>query len=188
MYEYDLYPPETSPFGYIWYVPVKCRFGNDSSKFILTRTYFLDRHIMNVSFANFYYNYFYCNVDFAGYYIMDYTNENWEELFEALLDNNTELVEIDRANLINDAFLGAQRPETSYGTVRGITQFLLRSAYSGLLSWQTLSYHVNRMLNVLEYESLFTVVQVTKRNGLVEENSRLILSLFILNRDIFNLL
>ena len=172
MYEYDLYPSETSPFDYIWYVPVKCRFGNDSTKFILTRTFFLDRHIMNVSFANFYYKYFYCNVDFAGYYIMDYSNENWEELFEALLGNNTELIEIDRANLINNAFFGAQRPETSYGTVRGVTQFLLRSAYTGLLSWQTLSYHVNRMLDVLEYESLFTVVQVTKRNELFEEKKK----------------
>ncbi|CAF1185650.1 unnamed protein product [Adineta ricciae] len=159
MYENDLYPPETNPFGYVWYVPITCRFGNESNNFQLTRTFYLDREAMNVSFGTVYYNYFYCNTDFAGYYLIDYTNENWEALSGELLNNNTQLLEIDRANLINNAFLGAQTTEESYSIVREITQYLLRTPYTGLLSWQALSYHVNRMLNVLEYESVYGVVQ-----------------------------
>jgi hypothetical protein len=163
MYDNDLYPPETTPFGYVWYVPITCRFGNSSTQFELTRTFFLDRPIMNISLGSLNFKYFYCNTDFAGYYIMDYTSENWEDLSEALDNNNTQLLEIDRANILNNAFLGAQSTEESYSVVREVTQFLLRDAYTGLLSWQTLSYHVNRMLNVLEYESLYAIVQVKRK-------------------------
>jgi hypothetical protein len=160
MYDNDLYPPETNPFNYVWYIPIICRFGNDTTKFDLTTIIYLDQPIMNVSFGVLYYQYYYCNTDFAGYYIMDYTNDNWQELFEALDNDNTNLTEIDRSNLINNAFLGAQTNEESYAVVRGVTQFFFRTVYSGVLPWQTLSYHVNRMLDVLEYESLYGVVQV----------------------------
>ncbi|CAF3728050.1 unnamed protein product [Rotaria socialis] len=159
MYEYDLYPPETTPFDYVWYVPITCRFSNDSTTFSYNQTFYLDRSTMNVDFGNVYYNYFYCNTDFAGYYIMDYTSANWEELAEALDNDNAQITEKDRANLINNAFLSAQTTEESYRVVRSVTQFFFRSAYSGLLPWQVLSYHANRMLDVLEYESLFDVVQ-----------------------------
>ncbi|CAF0951445.1 unnamed protein product [Rotaria sordida] len=159
MYAYDLYPPDTNPFGYIWYVPITCRFSNDSTNFQSTRTFLLDNKIMNIDFGFIYYTYFYCNTDFAGYYIMEYTSENSVELGQALDNNNVELTELDRANLLNNAFLNAETSETSYAVVRSFTQFLYRPVYTGLLPWQMLSYHVNRMLDVLEYESLFLVVQ-----------------------------
>ncbi|CAF2968141.1 unnamed protein product [Rotaria sp. Silwood2] len=158
--EYDLYPLETNPFGYIWYIPITCRFSNDSTRFQSTRTFLLESERMNIDFGFDYFTYFYCNADFAGYYIMDYTPENSAELGQALDNNNTELTDLDRANLLNNAFLNAQTSEESYLAVRSLTQFLYRPvAYTGLLSWQTLSFHVNRMLDVLEYESLFLVVQ-----------------------------
>ncbi|UJR37678.1 hypothetical protein I4U23_030373 [Adineta vaga] len=159
MYENDLYPLESNPLGYVWYIPITCRFGNEPNKFELNRTFFLDRTAMNSSFGILNYKYFYCNTDFAGYYIMDYRSDNWEALSSALDNDNTQLIEVDRANLINNAFLGAQTLEESYSVVREITQYLLRNPYTGLLSWQTLSYHVNRMLDVLEYESIYGVVQ-----------------------------
>jgi hypothetical protein len=83
MYDNDLYPPSSNPFGYIWYIPITCYFGNDSTKFEITHTFLLDRQVMNVSFGTLYYKYFYCNTDFGGYYIMDYTLDNWEALSEA---------------------------------------------------------------------------------------------------------
>ena len=159
-YDNDLYPPETTPFGYVWYIPIRCSFGNDTTRFVLTRIFYLDQPSMNVSFGTLNFKYFYCNTDFAGYYIMDYTLTNWEDLSEALLDNNTQLTPLDRANLLHNVFLDAQSSDESYRVVREVTQFLLRNTYSDLLPWQALSYHVNRMLDVLEYESLFMVVQV----------------------------
>jgi aminopeptidase N len=184
MYDLDLYPPETNPFNYIWYIPITCRFGNDSTKFNFTQTFFLDQQIMNISFNNLYFEYFYCNTDFYGYYIMDYTNENWESLSEALDNNNTDLIDIDRSNLLNNAFMGTQTIEESYLIVRGVTQYLYRDIYTGLLSWQTLSYHVNRMLDVLEYESLYSVVQVKEKKLLLLFK----IYIFFLNRNISNLL
>lgn len=185
MYEYDLYPPETSPFGYVWYVPITCRFGNDSTKFDRTETFLLDREILDVSFNASYYNYFYCNTDFAGYYILDYTEENWLKLTEALDNANTDLTDIDRANLLNNAFLGAQTTEESYAVVRAVTQFLFRPIpYTGLLSWQTFSYHANRMLDVLEYESLYSTVQVTenifKKENKIKSFDSLFLEIFLI--------
>ncbi|CAF3461054.1 unnamed protein product [Rotaria sp. Silwood1] len=159
MYDYDLYPPETNPFGYIWYIPIICRFSNNPTSFTLTRTFFLDQETTNINFNSSHYAYYYCNTHFAGYYIMDYTPENSVELGAALDNNNVDLADIDRANLLNGAFLNAQTTEESYAIVRSFTQFLYRTAYTDLLPWQTLSYHVNRMLDVLEYESLFRVVQ-----------------------------
>ncbi|CAF3632977.1 unnamed protein product [Rotaria sp. Silwood2] len=69
---------------------------------------------MNIDFGFDYFTYFYCNADFAGYYIMDYTPENSAELGQALDNNNTELTDLDRANLLNNAFLNAQTSEASY--------------------------------------------------------------------------
>ncbi len=163
MYGYDLYPPNTNPFNYIWYVPITCRFGNDSNQFQLNQTFFLDHPSMNFSFGNQYYTYYYCNTDFAGYYIMDYTDDNWQGITEAVDNNNAQLMDIDRANLLNNAFMGTQTPDESYLVVREMTQFLFRTPYTGLLPWQILSYHVNRMLDVLEFESLFSVVQVSRK-------------------------
>ena len=160
IYELDLYPPETNPFNYIWYIPITCRFSNHSDRFDFNRTFLLDRQLMNISFGSLYYNYFYCNTDFAGYYLLDYPEENWQELSDALDNDNTQLIEIDRANLINNAFFIAQTLNESYLIVRQMTQFLSRQIYTDLRPWQTLSYHVNRMLDVLEFESLYSVVQV----------------------------
>ncbi len=166
IYDFDLYPPETNPFNYIWYIPITCRFSNDTTNFQLNKTFLLDRQIMNISFGTVYYQYFYCNTDFAGYYIMDYTDENWQGLSEALDNNNIQLIDIDRANLLNNAFMSAQTIDESYLLVRQVTQFLFREVYTGALSWQTLSYHVNRMLDVLDYESLYGIVQVRRKKML----------------------
>ncbi len=166
MYENDLYPPSTNPFNYIWYIPITCRFGNDSTTFTLNQTFFLDGPIMNISLGILNFKYVYCNTDFAGYYIMDYTNTNWQDLSGALDNNNTQLTEIDRANLLNNAFISAQTSEESYSIVRQVTQFLFLQAYTGVLPWQALSYHVNRILDVLEFESLYSIVQVIEKTNL----------------------
>ena len=168
MYGYDLYPPETNPFNYIWYIPIICKFGNDSSRFQLYQRFLLDRPSMNYSFGSQYYTYYYCNPDFAGYYVMDYTDENWQGLAE-VVDIHPQLTDLDRANLINNAFMGTQTPDESYLVVREMTQFLFRpTAYTGVLPWQTLSYHVNRMLDLLEFESLFSVVQVKRTDLMID--------------------
>ena len=181
MYDIDLYPSSTNPFNYIWYIPITCRFSNDSTKFQFTQTFYLDQPIMNISFGRFYYKYFYCNIDFSGYYIIDYTNDNWQELSDALDNNNIDLSEIDRANLLNNAFIGTQTIDESYSVVRQVTQFLYRRIYTGLLPWQTLSYHVNRMLDVLEYESLYAIAQVK----LDKKKYSLTVVCFFVIRDIF---
>lgn len=137
-YNNDLYPPESNPFGYVWYVPITCSFGNSSDRFTFTRTFYLEQQTTNVPFGSAFYNYFYCNTDFAGYYIMDYTVENWQYLSEALDNNaNTQLMPIDRANLLHNAFIDAQSSDESYSVVREVTQFLYRNVYTGssLAGW-----------------------------------------------------
>ena len=142
----------------------------------------LDQQQKNVSFGTEYYTYYYCNVDFAGYYIMDYKDENWQGLVQALDNNNGQLTDLDRANLLNNALISAQTTDESYLVVRELTQFLYRPVYTGLLAWQTLSYHVNRMLDLLEYESLYIPVQVMRISFSREE---LLISID-LYRNIFN--
>lgn len=161
-YDYDLYPSDTNPFRYIWYVPIHCRFSNDPNRFQMNLTFHLDQQQMNVSFGTESYTYYYCNADFAGYYIMDYTDDNWQGLAQALDNHNGQLTDLDRANLLNNALISAQTTDESYLVVRELTQFFYRPVYTGLLAWQTLSYHVNRMLDLLEYESLYIPVQVTE--------------------------
>lgn len=182
MYNYDLYPPDTNPFNYIWYIPIHCRFSNVFNQFELNVTFYLEQTQLNVSFGSESYTYYYCNTDFAGYYIMDYTEENWQGLAQALDNNNNQLTDLDRANLLNDAFTIAQTSAESYLVVRELTQFLYRQDYSGLLAWQTLSYHVNQMLDLLEYESLYTSVQVM----IFKSNEEFSFIDIDMNRNIFN--
>jgi hypothetical protein len=83
---------------------------------------------MNVPFGTLYFKYFHCNTDFAGYYIMDYTVDNWEELSEVLINQDRPLNELDQANLLHNVFMEAQSSDESYAVVRGMTQFLLRES------------------------------------------------------------
>lgn len=161
-YDYDLYPSNTNPFNYIWYIPINCRFSNNYNQFEMNLTFYLDQQQMNISFGTELYLYFYCNADFAGYYIMDYSDDNWQGLAQALDNNNNQLTDLDRSNILNNALINAQTIDQSYLVVRELTQFFYRPVYTGLLAWQTLSYHVNRMLDLLEYESLYIPVQVMK--------------------------
>ena len=184
MYNYDLYPSDTNPFNYIWYIPITCRFSNVFNQFQTNVTFYLDQAQMNVSFGSESYDYYYCNADFAGYYIMDYTEENWQNLAQALDNGNDQLTDLDRANLVNDAMTIAQTSNESYLVVRELTQFFYRQDYTGLLAWQTLSYHVNRMLDLLEYESLYTSVQVKRISFFLSLMKNLLL--ISMNRNIFN--
>jgi hypothetical protein len=79
--------------------------------------------------------------------------------------------------------LDAQSIDESYSVVREVTQFLFRDAYTGLLPWQALSYHVNRMADVLQYESLYGVVQVREKYLKKKQISFFLIEIFSTRRS-----
>lgn len=129
--EFDLYPTETAPFGYVWYIPITCSFGNNSNGILRNRTFYLDRKTMNYDLGTESYKYFHCNNDFIGYYVMDYTGENWMELSELILNEMVPLSPFDYANLLNDAFLDAHSSDESYSIITELVQRFTRNDYRG---------------------------------------------------------
>lgn len=99
----SLYP---SPFGFIWYIPLKCRFGktvNDVKPYFKTfevenktrKTIKYELFIFNNSsfketeYLLGEYNWVHCDEYFTGYYTLDYTSDNWNYLAQILQTTNS---------------------------------------------------------------------------------------------------
>jgi hypothetical protein len=82
--EDNLYP---SPYNYTWFIPLKCTFGrslNDPEPF--DDEFLIDQKnlIILLGDGKTKFEWIHCDQHFNGYYLMDYTAENWEILGQIL--------------------------------------------------------------------------------------------------------
>lgn len=88
----ELYP---SPYNWTWYLPLTCTFGirTDMGEAVEiefdVETKNFEQLIGDGTVA---YKWLHCDTNFAGYYMMDYTAENWDLLGDALNAKNEVLL------------------------------------------------------------------------------------------------
>lgn len=99
-----------------------------------------------------------CDQNFEGYYEMDYSEENWQNLGRALKANNEYLDDADRANIIHNLFMSAYVNGERYHDVADILSYL--RIEKGYLPWKTVQKHVFDLLGVLDYRNTFYAISV----------------------------
>lgn len=107
------------------------------------------------------FEWFYCNVNFSGYFAIKYSNENLQKLIDNFkAKNHLILEEADRSYLIHSMFVNAYSGIYAYKDLTDLFMYL--KFERDYLPWKTLSYHLNLMLSVLEYRQSFYQVSVNK--------------------------
>lgn len=84
----DLYP---TVFNYTWYIPLRCIFGrspSDPEPIVIDFQIDTKQYTQIIGDGNTEFNWFHCDERFAGYYLLDYSEQNWENLGLALKQHN----------------------------------------------------------------------------------------------------
>jgi aminopeptidase N len=146
-----LYP---SPYNWTWYIPLKCTFGasdNDPEPRDLKFDFDKKQQTFDLT-AGVNYTWVHCDQNFAGYYEMDYTPENWETLGR-VLKVNSYLLPVDRANIIHNIFVNTFTEKERYSELVDILSYL--RGERDLIPWRTVHKHVSDMVGILEYRATF---------------------------------
>jgi hypothetical protein len=100
-----------------------------------------------------------CDTNFAGYYEMDYSEANWENLALALKAKNIRLEAEDRANIIHNLFMNAFSEKNRYNLVVDVLSYLRNERE--LVPWRATYKHLMQMISILEYRNSFYPVAVS---------------------------
>jgi hypothetical protein len=76
-----------SPYNYVWFIPLKCTFGRSlDDKEPYDETFIIDQKNTNIKLYDGItkFEWIHCDQHFEGYYLMDYSVENWEILGKLL--------------------------------------------------------------------------------------------------------
>ena len=99
------------------------------------------------------YEWIHCDERFAGYYLMDYSVDNWENLGLALKAKNENLEPEDRANIIHNLFLNAYAGKASYHQLVDVLTYA--GEEDDYLPWRTIHKHASDMGAILEHKRSF---------------------------------
>jgi len=134
-----------SPYGYKWDVPVTWIthdnskpevkiFGHQDADLEIS----LDSQPKWIKF----------NVGQKGFYRVNYPPEDWQKFGDLLANNKSELNQVDRASLLNDAFSFAESGHLSYKFPLGLTKYMVNE--TDPLPWQTIFKYLRKMLDISE--------------------------------------
>lgn len=148
--------PYPSPYDYVWFVPVRCTFGQSASDdATVTDEFDLDTRELEqvIGDGTKTFKWVHCNRNFDGYYLSDYSLQNWENLGSALKAKNPIFEPIDRAQIIHNVFLNAYSQRTNYQQVVDLLLYIdLERDY---LPWRTVHKHLTDMSSILEFRAAF---------------------------------
>lgn len=95
-----------------------------------------------------------CNKDFKGYYVTDYSNDNFQALEQVLIQKPEEFSVGDRANLIHVAYTLAYLGSKSYATPALLTNYL-ELWENSYVAWRTFTWHMTKIASILEHRPGF---------------------------------
>lgn len=106
------------------------------------------------------YDFFHCDLNFSGYFSLNYQHENWLAISEALHNQESVLKPIDRSNIIHNLFMNSFTSRLSYKELTQTLIYLIRERE--YLPWKTVNFHLSEMISILEYKEPFFEVAVNK--------------------------
>ncbi|XP_063704235.1 glutamyl aminopeptidase-like [Culicoides brevitarsis] len=139
-----------SKFGYKWDVPVT--YFTDTDKNV-TRTWLKrDQKSITIKVAP-ETAWLKLNKDQIGYYRVNYDEEMWEKLTNALVKDLNVMSTVDRAHLLNDAFSLADATQLPFSVPLNLTQFLANER--SFVPWKVAATRLKSIKSLLYYTELY---------------------------------
>ena len=119
--QFLLYPDPDNPSDYTWYIPIN--FEKVGGTFDQTSPqHWMREDGITVSPPD---STYIINVKETGYYRVNYDNDNWQALTQALYDNHLDIDRLNRAQLIDDSFALARAGELEYTFPMRLSAYLI---------------------------------------------------------------
>uniref|UniRef100_A0A8C5CU20 Aminopeptidase n=1 Tax=Gadus morhua TaxID=8049 RepID=A0A8C5CU20_GADMO len=142
-----------SPFNYEWIVPISwMKTGVKQSPLWLTTKEATNSN-MTIGGAD----WLLVNLRTSGFYRVNYDQENWERLLAQLDTNHQEIPEINRAQLISDAFNLARSKLVNFTLALRTTKYLVRE--TEYTPWLTVSNNLNYYFLMFDRSPLYGPMQ-----------------------------
>jgi glutamyl aminopeptidase len=124
----------TSPYGYIWYVPLTYITSRDPRKPSAVTWMQKSNVTFNLPTLDQNYKWIKFNANTTGVYRVHYDNENWQALIAQLQRNHTVFSVADRAGLLSDAFALARSGHIDATVALNMSQYLINEVE--FVPWQ----------------------------------------------------
>ncbi|GFW97489.1 glutamyl aminopeptidase [Trichonephila clavipes] len=117
---------QPSPYNYVWHIPLTYRTynSNEVSQLLLNSSEKVHLPESSTEWIKF-------NVDFSGYYSVNYDRSGWDKIIGLLHDNHTIFSPADRVNLLYDSFSLASAGHVSYDVPLRLIGYLKHEKYHG---------------------------------------------------------
>lgn len=94
------------------------------------------------------------NYNQVGYYRVNYEQDMWKSLIDALIANPESMTTLDRAHLLNDAFSLAEARELKFEVALDMTRFLARE--ESFIPWEAAAGKIKSIKNLLFYTPVYS--------------------------------
>ncbi|KAF6213765.1 hypothetical protein GE061_011487 [Apolygus lucorum] len=144
------YDKSSSRFGYKWDIPVKYITSNNKTnpKSLVMK---MEEEVVSEAIPEGV-RWFKLNADQVGYYRVNYTESEWENLKNVLIENPSEMSDIDRANLIDDSFALAKAGYVNYKVPLHLISYFKNGKEKDWAPWDTLNKYFSQLRDLL-YQS-----------------------------------
>ncbi|GFS49299.1 endoplasmic reticulum aminopeptidase 2, partial [Nephila pilipes] len=131
---------QPSPYNYVWHIPLTYRTynSNEISHLLLNSLEKVHLPVSSAVLIKF-------NVDFSGYYSVNYDRSGWDKIINLLHDNHTVFSPADRVNLLYDSFSLASAGHVSYDIPLRLIGYLNHEKYHG--AWRVAMSELNTLKN-----------------------------------------
>ncbi|XP_071753461.2 aminopeptidase Ey-like [Centroberyx gerrardi] len=142
-----------SPFNYEWFVPIKWMKPDGFEK----QYWLLNKEDTNTNMTIGAGEWLLANINTAGFYRVNYDSENWERLLTKLGSSHQDILVINRAQLIDDAFNLARAKVVNTTLALRTTKFLIREVE--YMPWQTASRNLDYFFLMFDRSEVYGPMQ-----------------------------
>ncbi|GIX90473.1 hypothetical protein CDAR_74672 [Caerostris darwini] len=123
----ELFATRDSPYNYVWQIPITyyTADNNQVSQLFLNSSDKVQVTLPNSKWIKF-------NVNFTGYYLVNYDSKTWNIFTEVLKTDHTVFSPSDRLNLMHEAFALSWAGHLDYKVPLNLTKYLWKERYHGV--------------------------------------------------------
>ncbi|KAL1123098.1 hypothetical protein AAG570_002186 [Ranatra chinensis] len=152
------YSRDDSPYGYKWDIPINYVTSENPAK-VESLLFSLDSENVTIPVdPNI--DWFKLNSDQLGFYRVNYSSEGWKALEEILKKDVATLNQLDRANLIDDAFLLAQAGYLPYDVPLSLVSYAKGAREKDIVPWLIIARYLLNLDKKLEGTSFYPAFKV----------------------------
>ncbi|KAJ8417583.1 hypothetical protein AAFF_G00224260 [Aldrovandia affinis] len=149
--EHFFLPEIPSQYNYTWQIPIKVmKSGSEEIKFdLITVKGPVSKSVYQCNENE----WILANVNYTGYYRVNYNPENWEKLLQQLETDHQKIPTLSRAQLIDDAFKLAGIKYVNITLALRTTKYLLND--TEFIPWETAMIHLHHLILMFDRSEVY---------------------------------